>query len=228
MNQNVNTYIRLDKLDHNDLDKLNNIICRQLMNLIPDNQTQNFHLIKQFLPQSLERFRICANANRWWKKDHIDYLHSSQYCTLLYYLSNTIWHETTNTEISTRLFNLNKSLNAIDMFYEVELPSKFFIGHSVGIVFAKATYNDYFAIYQNSTIGKSHGVAPIIESCVLIYPNSGVIGKTHLAEKTVIAPGVQVVNQQQTPPNSFVFHNGNTLIFKPIKQNNPLEEIFYI
>ncbi len=83
MTQNINTYIRIDKLDNNDLDKLNNIICRQLMNLIPDNQTQNFHLIKQCLPQSLERFRICANANRWWKKDHIDYLHSSQYCTLL-------------------------------------------------------------------------------------------------------------------------------------------------
>ena len=53
------------------------------------------------------------------------------------------------------MFILNKALNAIDLFYEIDMPARFFIGHSAGIVLAKASYADYLVLYPNSTVGKT-------------------------------------------------------------------------
>ena len=41
------------------------------------------------------------------------------------------------------------------------MPEVFFIGHSVGIVLAKATYGNRLVLYQNTTVGKNHGEAPV-------------------------------------------------------------------
>jgi hypothetical protein len=63
-----------------------------------------------------------------WNKDKFDYLHSSQYCIFVYFLSNTIWKQSGDTILPTKLFILNKALNGIDLFYdsatETELKDK--------------------------------------------------------------------------------------------------------
>jgi serine O-acetyltransferase len=99
---------------------------------------------------------------------------------------------------------LNKALNGIDCFYEIELPEVFFIGHSVGIVLAKATYGNHLVLYQNSTVGKNHGIAPVLEDGVILYPNTAVIGKCQIGRRSVISQGVSVINQN-TKANSLVF-----------------------
>jgi serine O-acetyltransferase len=116
--------------------------------------------------------------------------------------------------VCTKLFLLNKALNGIDCFYEIELPEVFFIGHSVGIVLAKATYGERLVIYQNSTVGKNHGCAPVIESGVVMYPNTAIIGRCRVREGSVIAQGVSVVNQD-TQAHSLVFQGERgALVFK--------------
>lgn len=45
-------------------------------------------------------------------------------------------------------------------------------------------------LYQNSTVGKNHGVAPVIESGVIMYPNTAIIGRCHVRSGTVISQGV--------------------------------------
>ena len=70
--------------------------------------------------------------------------------------SNTIWRGAGNDHVCTKLFYLNKALNGFSCFYDNELPERFFIGHSVGIVLVRARYPEYFAIYQNCTVGR-HG-----------------------------------------------------------------------
>ncbi|HNX71013.1 hypothetical protein [Rivihabitans pingtungensis] len=202
-----------------DQEHLAQFIARQLEHFVPDGLPINLPLIRQHLPQALERLRVCINAVRWWKENEFDHLHSSQYCIFLYYLANTLWKETGDTELPTKLFILNKALNAIDLFYEIDMPARFFIGHSAGIVLAKASYADYLVLYQNSTVGKNHGVAPVIESGVIMYPNTAIIGRCHVRAGTVISQGVGVVNQD-TPGNCLVFRGvEQPLLFKPCERN---------
>ncbi|MEO5327911.1 MAG: hypothetical protein H7829_06660 [Magnetococcus sp. THC-1_WYH] len=202
-----------------DQEQLAQFIARQLEYFIPDDLPIDMTLIRQHLPQALERLQVCIKAVRCWKENEFDHLHSSQYCTFLYYLSNTIWKETSETELPTKLFILNKALNAIDLFYEIDMPARFFIGHSNGIVLAKASYADYLVLYQNSTVGKNHGVAPVIESGVVMYPNTAIIGRSHVSKGTIISQGVSVINQN-TPGDCLVFGDKRgTLLFKSIKRN---------
>jgi serine O-acetyltransferase len=78
-----------------DQEHLAQFIARQLEHFVPDGLPINLPLIRQHLPQALERLRVCINAVRWWKENEFDHLHSSQYCIFLYYLANTLWKEST-------------------------------------------------------------------------------------------------------------------------------------
>jgi serine O-acetyltransferase len=220
----MNGRLNIPRLDE---DQLVRLVARQLENFIPDGLTANLVLIRQHLPQALERLRGCINSVCIWRENEFDHLQSSQYCIFIYFLANTIWKETANTELPTKLFILNKALNGIDLFYEIEMPSKFFIGHSVGIVFAKANYSDYLAVYQNSTVGKNHGVAPEFESGVVMYPNTAVIGRSLIKSGTILAQNTRIINRN-TPGECIAFNTvGNDLVFKAIGQTI-LQDIFRI
>jgi serine O-acetyltransferase len=197
-------------------DHLMNYVVRQLSQFFPDGTEEHFLVaqISRDLDEALGRLHVCINAVRMWRENEFDYLHSSQYTIFLYFLANTIWRNGGDKVLCTKLFYLNKALNGIDLFYEIDMPSVFFIGHSVGIVLAKATYSDYLVLYQNSTVGKNHGVAPVLEEGVVMYPNTAVIGRCHVATGSVIGQGVSVVNQD-TPGNCLVFQGqGGKLVFR--------------
>lgn len=198
----------------------------QLSNFFPDGRTYH-QLLEENFNEALDRLRNCINAVCLWPKERFDYLHSSQYCTFLYFLANTIWRNGCDTEICTKLFLLNKTLNGIDLFYEIEMPAVFFIGHTVGIVLAKASYSNYLVLYQNSTVGKNHGVAPVLEQGVIMYPNSAIIGRCHVATGSVIAQGVSVINRDtQSDCLAFQSVEGN-LVFQKNKRNI-LADIFRV
>ncbi|MEP7296986.1 MAG: hypothetical protein ABI702_12425 [Burkholderiales bacterium] len=190
-------------------------LLRQLDQVIPDERDAST-LIASHLDAALARLRHCIHGVKVWPDERFDYLHSTQYCLFLYYLSNTIWRATGETEVPTKLFLLNKALNGIDCFYEIALPEVFFIGHSVGIVLAKATYGEKLVLYQNSTVGKNHGIAPVIEAGVVMYPNTAIIGRSHVRAGSVVSQGTSVVNQD-TPGDTLVFNAGEgRLTFKPL------------
>nr|WP_315466863.1 hypothetical protein [uncultured Undibacterium sp.] len=194
-------------------------LVRQLEHFFPDGQHDLSFRIEKDLDQALARLEVCIDAVKIWRKGEFDYLHSSQYTIFLYFLSNTIWRSRQDKRLCTKLFYLNKALNGIDCFYEIEMPDIFFIGHSVGIVLAKADYANYLVLYQNSTVGKNHGIAPKLEEGVIMYPNTAIIGDCHVKTRSVIAQGVSVINKD-TMPNSYVFQsNSGALEFKPCSKN---------
>jgi serine O-acetyltransferase len=198
---------------------------KQINHFFPDAMPVRDSIERHF-DNALNRLQICINGVRMWPMDTFDYLHSSQYAIFLYYLSNTIWTQEGNEHgVCTKLFFLNKALNGIDCFYEIEMPEIYFIGHSVGIVLAKATYSNYLVLYQNSTVGKNHGISPVLEEGVVMYPNSAIIGRCHIGSQSIISQGVGVINRD-TPGNCLVFsgHDGN-LITKPSKRDI-LSDIF--
>jgi serine O-acetyltransferase len=191
----------------------------QITHFFPDGRDDIHAPIAHHCGEALVRLNRCINAARLWPKNKFDYLHSSQYCTYLYFLANTIWRNSGNVHVCTKVFLLNKALNAIDCFYEVDLPDVFFIGHSPGIVLAKASYANYLVLYQNSTVGKNHGVAPVIEEGVVMYPNSAIIGRCHIGARTVLAQGTGVIDQN-TPGDVIAFHSDSgKLVFKPTKRD---------
>lgn len=202
-------------LMHSNRDNLLRYVTNQLETFFPDGQIGIQQILDTCLNEALARLENCINAVKMWRVGEFDYLHSSQYAIFLYFLANTIWRKEGAERICVKLFFLNKSLNGIDCFYEIEMPDIFFIGHSVGIVLAKATYNNYLVLYQNSTVGKNHGKAPVIGEGVILYPNSAIIGASNVRNGSVISQGVSVINRE-TPGDCIVFQGqAGNLVFRP-------------
>ncbi len=202
-------------IDHTP-DSLADYITAQVGAVVPDGSAGALRsLIRLCQDEALERLHRCINAVAMWRPDQFDVLHSSQHCTYVYFLANTIWRREGDARAATRLFLLNKALNGIDLFYEIAMPQVFFIGHSVGIVLAKATYGERLVLYQNSTIGRHKADAPVIGSGVIVYPNSAIIGRCRVGDGAVVSQGTSVINAE-TPPGQMVFRGeGGKLVFRP-------------
>jgi serine O-acetyltransferase len=188
----------------------------QIANLVPDGRVgETGAAIARHMDEALDRVHRCIRSVAAWRPDEFNYLHSSQYCQYIYYLSNTIWRNEKNSSAATRLFLLNKALNGIDLFYEIAMPEVFFIGHSVGIVLAKATYGNHLVLYQNSTVGRHLDQIPVLEDGVILYPNTAVIGRSRVGARSVVSQGVSVVNAT-VPAGSIAFAGEPPrLTFKP-------------
>ena len=199
-------------------------VSGQLNAFFPDRHNDVRQVMDRDFDEALDRLERCINAVRLWKPDEFDYLHSSQHCTFIYYLSNTIWRNREDARCATKLFALNKALNGFDCFYDNVLPDRFFIGHSVGIVLARTTFSDYLVLYQGCTVGKNHGAAPVLEDRVVLYPHSAVIGNCRIRAGSIIGQGSSVINAD-TPGNTYVFSSNGSLCFKPPKRD-VLADIF--
>ncbi|MEI9963404.1 MAG: hypothetical protein WDM92_00455 [Caulobacteraceae bacterium] len=197
-------------------DGLVDYTCAQVANLIPDGRADAVRAaIERHADEALSRIGHCIDAVKMWRPGEFNHLHSSQYCQYLYYLANTIWRNERDAGACTRLFLLNKALNGVDLFYEIEMPAVFFLGHSVGVVFAKATYGNYLAVYQNSTVGRQGADAPVLGEGVLMYPNTAVIGRCRIGDGTVVSQGTSVINRD-TPGRCYAFPDGKGgLTFAP-------------
>ncbi len=206
------------ELKGTDRSGLLNYLCKQLEMFFPDDQDVRV-AIGRYLDEGLARTERCISGVRVWRAGSFDYLHSTQYTLFLYYLANSMWRDGSDIRVCTKLFYLNKTLNGIDLFYEIAMPEVFFIGHSVGIVLAKATYGEFLVLYQNSTVGKNHGVAPELGEGVILYPNSAVIGRCKIGDRSFISQGVSVINADM-PGNCCVYQGrAGSLVVKPPKHD---------
>lgn len=106
-------------MNKNDLERY---LAQQLCHLLPDTNVGEVRpVISAHLPATLDRLHHLIQHVKMWTPGKFDHLHSTQYCTFLYLLSNEIFAQTGERELPTRLFLLNKALNAIDLFYEIDL-----------------------------------------------------------------------------------------------------------
>lgn len=201
-------------IDHS-RESLLDYTTRQCEAVVPDGRGDTFRkVIDAHLDASLERLHRLIDACAPWRPGQFDILQSSQHSIYLYLLSNTIFRNTGENFAPVRLFLMNKALNGIDLFYEIAMPEVFYIGHTVGIVLAKATYGNYLVLYQNSTVGRHKADIPVIGDRVVLYPNTAVIGRSVVEPDSVIAQGVSVVNRR-VPAGSIAFAGADgALAFK--------------
>jgi serine O-acetyltransferase len=191
-------------------------VTAQCAAVVPDGREAAFGaVVEAHVDEALERMHRCINACAPWRPDEFNVLQSSQHAIFLYYLANTIWRRSGDTEAPTRLFLMNKAFNGIDLFYEIAMPEVFYIGHSVGIVLAKAQYGNYLVLYQNSTVGRHKDQIPVIGDRVVLYPNTAVIGRSVVEDDAVVSQGVSIVNKH-VPKGSIAFAGApGELAFRP-------------
>ena len=201
-------------------------LTSQCAHMVPDGREAAFRASADaHLDEALKRMHVCINGCAPWRLDELNVLQSSQHTIFLYYLANTIWRRSGDTAAATRLFLMNKAFNAIDLFYEIEMPEVFYIGHSVGIVLAKATYGNYLVLYQNSTVGRHKDQIPVIGDRVVLYPNTAVIGRALVGDDAVVSQGVSIVNRS-VPAGQIAFRGtGSDLAFQP-RPDDLLKEYF--
>ncbi len=199
-------------------------LTSQLGHLFPDGATDDRGLVSRNLDQALARLERCLDAARMWKPGEFHHLHSEQNAVFLAYLANTAWQSGEPPDACAKIFYLNKALNGFTCFYDTPLPDILFVGHSVGIVLVRTRYPNYFAIWQNCTVGRNGEDAPVLEDGVVMYPGSAIVGRCHVRARTILSQGVSVINAN-TPGDAIAFQNGGKLAFRPAKRDI-LAEIF--
>jgi serine O-acetyltransferase len=194
--------------------------------VVPDGREAVFRaLADAHLDEALERLRVCINGCAPWRSDEFNVLQSSQHTIYLYYLANTIWRRSGDTEAPTRLFLMNKAFNGIDLFYEIAMPRVFYIGHSVGIVLAKASYGEHLVLYQGTTVGRHKDQIPAIGDRVVLYPGSAVAGSAVVGDDVVVSQGVRVINKA-VPAGMIAFAGvGGELVLRP-RPDDLLQQYF--
>lgn len=211
-------------IDHT-RESLIDYVVAQCRSVVPDGRDVAFRAaVEAHLDEALERLHRCINACAPWRPDVFNVLQSSQHCIFLYYLANTIWRASGDTAAPTRLFLMNKAFNGIDLFYEIAMPEVFYIGHSVGIVLAKATYGNYLVLYQNSTVGRHKDQIPVIGDRVVLYPNTALIGRSVVEDDVVVSQGTSVINKR-VPKGQVAFRSVEGLAFSP-RPDDLLKEYF--
>ena len=183
-------------------------IHAQIKAVVPDlRPSEDFALIDSHLDQALERLAICSRKIIQWAPDEFDPLLSSQHSSFLYLLANTIWKKDASTETATKLFLVNKALHGIELFFKIELPPIFLLVHTGGIVLSNTSYGNYFTIFQNSTVGRFGEDRPTIGAGVVMFPNTSIIGRCAIGDRTVVSQGTNVVNRD-SPGHVTIFGAG--------------------
>jgi len=205
-------------------DKLILLLCQQLKSNFILDKDERLILIK-FIDIALISSKNCfsENVNKYYWKDGsliFNPYHSSQYAIFLYFLSRAIFLGN-QRELSDKIYYLNRLMNSCDLYYEVELPSVFFLDHPIGAIIGRGSFSKYFAFRHNCTVGGNHGNFPNFGEFVCLFSNATVIGRSDIGDNVFISSN-SLVKDETVPSNSIVFGKSPNLIIR----EKP-EEYFY-
>lgn len=205
-------------------------VTKQLNAFFPDRILYHKELEKS-IRYAVERLKYCfMNIEKPYYnyngKCIFNHLHGDHYAMFLYLLSNSLYILENKDIIASKVFLLNKALHGLDAFYSIELPEIFIFVHPVGTILGKATYGNYFAVYQNCTIGATEdGVYPSFSEETICYSRSSIIGKCTVGKNVVFAANSLIINQNipdnrlvlGTFPNARVIENNKKVLDRLFK-----------
>tara|TARA_R100000935_G_scaffold19518_1_gene37499 strand:+ start:10832 stop:11464 length:633 start_codon:yes stop_codon:yes gene_type:complete len=200
------------------LDDLTKLIKHQLNNLFFLNESESITL-DYCLPSALKLTENCFqySKNKYYKSNgnvFFSIYHSGQYCIFLYFLARQIFIDYPEERtLADKLYYLNKTLNGLDLYYEVNMPAVFHLDHPVGSVIGRATYGDGFTFSQLCTVGNNKGVFPVIGENVLMLSGSKILGNSYIGKHTIISANTYI-KDQDVPDNSIVFGSSPNLTIK--------------
>lgn len=176
------------------------------------------HIYEVGYERAVECFRN-SNCKYFNEQIGLNPFNSVMYTNYLYQVSHLLYKEGFS-QVADKVYYLNKMLNAVDLFYAIELPCHWNCEHPLGSVMGRAQYGDNFFFYQGCTVGGTkdkNGTIfyPTIERNVSMFANSSVLGKSHIGENVKIGAGC-IVKNQDVPNNSIVFGQSPNLVIKGV------------
>lgn len=203
------------------LEKLKLLVSHQIHNLfiLDDNERE---ILPRSIESALDSLKICfqTTRNKYYRKDgnlFFSAYHSGQYCIFLYFLSRHIYLNCENhRDLADKIYYLNKSLNGLDLYYEVEMPETFNLDHPVGTVMGRATYGENFTFSQLCTVGNNKGIYPTIGENVTMMSGSKSLGNCKIGNNVIISANAYV-KDTSIPDNSIVFGSSPALTIKKRK-----------
>lgn len=179
-------------------DQLSSYIRRLLQNHFPDGVAQDGWSERAF-SHALARCEHCFSHIR--RKYYFEngstafnHLNADHMASFLYLLGNSVWRESGDGPLATKLSYLNKVMHGLDLFYSVKLPEVFLLVHPVGTVLGNASYGDYLVVYQNCTVGAVGRDYPEFGIGTILYSRSSVLGKCRIGNDVVLAANSAVVS----------------------------------
>lgn len=184
-------------------------VAKQISVLYPDRTVSKKEMLF-FMKETLARTEYCFSKinNKYFNKDGktvFNHLNTDQYAMFLYFLSNTIWITEKNGELASKVYYLNKTLNSLEVFYEVALPDIFLFSHPIGTVLGRGKYSDYFVCHQGCTVGGNKDLEyPQIGKGVAMYTGSSLIGRCKISDNSLISIGAILIDKEM-PPDAVIF-----------------------
>lgn len=203
--------------------EIQRLICHQIEMLFMLDEQEAYLLDTKVICESIGNTQRCLEKmhNKYYimrdGEDKINLYNSVINCIFLYWLSRSLF-QNGRFELADKIYYLNKSLNSVELFYEVKLPDIWACEHPLGSVMGKACYGDYFYFYQGCTVGgnfKRDGeiVYPTIGNHVKMFSNSKILGDSHIGNNVIISANCYI-KDQDIPNDTIVFGQSPNLIFK--------------
>ena len=186
---------------------------------------QEREIIIDNIGETMNRVNYCfsRSSNKYYHRNgnvFFDPFHSGQYSIFLYFLSNTISRKGYDfNTLADKIYYLNKALNGLDVFHQVQMPDIFFVDHPVGSVIGRAVIGNFFSFAQNCTIGNNRGKYPTIGEHVRMTAHSAIIGKCDVGDYVIVGAGT-IIKDVDVPPYSLVFGHPKTCVIKSYCPDN--------
>lgn len=200
---------------------LNKLVRHQINNLFILGVDEE-EVLNLVFPQALNKVEVCfgASRNKYYARDgqvYFSIYHSGQYCIFLYFLSRLVYLSCSGCrDLADKIYYLNKVLNGLDLFYEVEMPDVFHLDHPVGSVMGRAEYGEGFSFSQLCTVGNNKGVYPRIGNNVRMLSGSKLIGNSVVGDNVLISANCYI-KDFDIPSDSIVFGSSPHLTIKQRK-----------
>jgi serine O-acetyltransferase len=197
-------------------------LARQLCAFFPDAELTGADC-RRSVDGALERLERCFSQIKdkylpEGVEPYFNHRHTDHYAMLLYLVANTAMRLGEPPVLCEKTYALNKALHAIDAFYEIELPEVFFFQHPVGTVLGRASYGNFFVVYQRCTVGGKDRIYPTLGEGVVMYGGSAIIGDCTIGRNVWLGAGT-VIMGQSIPDDSAVFAQSPHLVVKPTRRS---------
>lgn len=210
-------------------DELLKFILRQVDIFYPDGHAVTAADLNKDLDMAIQRAEYCFSKvnNRYFSADgqtFFNHLNGDQYGMFLYFFCNTIFRNSGDIKLATKLFALNKALHGVDAFYEVMLPDIFLWVHPLSTVLGRGKYSDYFLVYQRCNIGANKDIYPTMDEHVSLHPGGSILGTCHIGKGAKISTG-SLIMDMDLPEGALYIGDPRGYVVKKSSGFNPIWKI---
>lgn len=170
------------------------------------------------ISQAIEKTVVSYNDSNttYYLQRGFTILNTTVYAVFLYHLAHIIGLGG-EVELADKLYYLNKIINCVEWYWNIELPEHFVVEHPIGTVLGKAVYGDYLCVFQGVTVGanfrEKECIWPTIGDHVTLYANSSIIGNCHIGSNVIVAANAFILNEDISE-NSIVFGSSPNLTIR--------------